>query len=139
MFTENDLLPLSALQHLLFRERQDPAVGFLHRDRPGRPSLALDLMEELRCYLADRLALSLINLQQVRASGFTRTESGGIVMDAETRKIVLTAYQKRKQEEILHPFLGEKTTVGLLPHLQAALLARFLRGDLDGYPPFLWK
>lgn len=117
----------------------DPAVGFLHRDRPGRPGLALDLMEELRPFLADRLALSLINLQQVRGAGFTRTESGGVVMDDATRKTVLTAYQKRKQEEILHPFLGEKATVGLLPHLQAALLARALRGDLDGYPPFLWK
>lgn len=117
----------------------DPAVGFLHRDRPGRPGLALDLMEELRCFFADRLALSLINLQQIRPSGFTRTKSGGVVMDSETRKAVLTAYQKRKQEEILHPFLGERTTVGLLPHLQAALLARTLRGDLDGYPPFLWK
>jgi CRISPR-associated protein Cas1 len=117
----------------------DPAVGYLHRDRPGRPSLALDLMEELRSFLADRLALSLINLQQVRPAGFTRNESGGVVMDDDTRKILLTAYQKRKQEEILHPFLGEKTTVGLLPYLQAALLARTLRGDLDGYPPFLWK
>lgn len=117
----------------------DPAVGFLHRDRPGRPSLALDLMEELRAYLADRLALSLINLQQIRPSGFKRLESGGVVMDDETRKAVLVAYQTRKQEEILHPFLGEKTTVGLLPHLQAALLARFLRGDLDGYPSFFWK
>jgi CRISPR-associated protein Cas1 len=117
----------------------DPAVGFLHRDRPGRPGLALDLMEELRCFLADRLALSLINLQQIRPSGFTRNESGGVVMDGDTRKTVLMGYQKRKQEEILHPFLGERTTVGLLPHLQAALLARTLRGDLDGYPPFLWK
>lgn len=117
----------------------DPAVGFLHRDRPGRPGLALDMMEELRAFLADRLALSLINLQQVRGSGFSRTETGGVVMDDATRKTVLTAYQKRKQEEILHPFLGEKTTVGMLPHLQAALLARTLRGDLDGYPPFLWK
>lgn len=117
----------------------DPAVGFLHRDRPGRPSLALDLMEELRPFLADRLALSLINLQQVRADGFSRSESGGVVMDEATRKVVLTAYQKRKQEEIHHPFLGEKTTVGLLPHLQAALFARCLRGDLDGYPPFFWK
>jgi CRISP-associated protein Cas1 len=117
----------------------DPAVGFLHRDRPGRASLALDLMEELRAFLADRLALSLINLQQIRADGFRTGESGGVVMDDETRKAVLVAYQKRKQEEIVHPFLGEKTTVGLLPHLQAALLARHLRGDLDGYPPFLWK
>lgn len=117
----------------------DPAVGFLHRDRPGRPSLALDLMEELRAYLADRLALSLINLQQVRPTGFRREESGGVVMDEDTRKVVLAAYQKRKQEEIVHPFLGEKTTVGLLPHLQAALLSRYLRGDLDAYPPFVWK
>jgi len=117
----------------------DPAVGFLHRDRPGRASLALDLMEELRAFLADRLVLSLINLQQIRAEGFRTDESGGVVMDGETRKAVLVAYQKRKQEEIVNPFLGDKTTVGLLPHLQAALLARHLRGDLDGYPPFLWK
>jgi CRISP-associated protein Cas1 len=117
----------------------DPAVGFLHRDRPGRPSLALDLMEELRAFLADRLALSLINLQQIRAADFEQKETGGVVLESEARKTVLTAYQKRKQEEITHPFLGEKTTVGLLPHLQAALLARHLRGDLDGYPPFLWK
>lgn len=117
----------------------DPAVGFLHRDRPGRPGLALDLMEELRAYLADRLALSLINLKQVQPAGFERTESGGIIMTDETRKTVLTAYQQRKNDEIVHPFLGEKTTVGLLPHLQAALLARTLRGDLDGYPPFFWK
>jgi CRISPR-associated protein Cas1 len=117
----------------------DPAVGFLHRDRPGRPGLALDLMEELRAYLADRLAVSLINLQQVRAAGFTRHETGGVEMDEETRKTVLTAYQRKKQEEIQHPFLNEKTTVGLLPHLQAALLARYLRKDLDAYPSFLWK
>jgi len=117
----------------------DPAVGFLHRERPGRPSLALDLMEEMRAYLADRLALSLVNLNQVRPAGFLLGESGGVTMDAETRKTVLTAYQKRKNEEIVHPFLGEKTTLGLLPHLQAALFARTLRGDLDGYPPFLWK
>lgn len=117
----------------------DPAVGFLHRDRPGRPGLALDLMEEFRVFLADRLALSLINRRQVQASGFQVAPSGGVRMDDDTRRTVLVAYQKRKQEEIRHPFLGETTTVGLLLHLQARLLARHLRGDLDGYPPFIWK
>jgi CRISPR-associated protein Cas1 len=117
----------------------DPAVGFLHRDRPGRPGLALDLMEEFRVFLADRLALSLINRKQVQASGFQVAPSGGVRMDDDTRRTVLVAFQKRKQEEIRHPFLGETTTVGLLLHLQARLLARHLRGDLDGYPPFIWK
>jgi CRISPR-associated protein Cas1 len=117
----------------------DPAVGFLHRDRPGRPSLALDLMEELRPFFADRLVLSLINRRQVDAKGFTVTESGAVRMSDAARKAVLVAYQKRKQESLQHPFIGEKTTVGLLPHLQARLLARHLRGDLDAYPPFIWK
>lgn len=115
----------------------DPAVGFLHRDRPGRPSLALDLMEELRPYLADRLALSLINKRQVRPQGFTREPGGAVWMDEGTRREVITAYQKRKDDEIVHPFLGDKTTVGMVPHLQALLLARTLRGDLDAYPPFV--
>jgi CRISPR-associated protein Cas1 len=117
----------------------DPAVGFLHRDRPGRPSLALDLMEELRPVFADRLVLSLINRRQLSASGFTASESGGVLMDDGTRKELLIAYQKRKQEEIQHPFLGEKIPIGLIPHAQALLLARHLRGDLDGYPPLLWR
>lgn len=117
----------------------DPAVGFLHRDRPGRPGLALDLMEELRPYLADRLALSLVNRQQVHGTGFARSETGAVMMDDATRKEVLIAYQKRKQEEIHHPFIDEKIAVGLLPYVQVLLLARHLRGDLDGYPPFLWK
>ena len=117
----------------------DPAVGYLHRDRPGRPGLALDLMEEFRPVLGDRLALSLVNRRQVNAKGFKRTETGAVSMDDDTRKTVLVAYQKRKQEEIQHPFLGEKVAVGLLPHLQAMLLARFLRGDLDGYPAYVWK
>lgn len=117
----------------------DPAVGFLHRDRPGRPSLALDLMEEFRPVLADRLALSLVNRQQVHAKGFRVTESGAVMMDDDTRKTVITTYQKRKQEELGHPFLGEKAPLGLLPHLQAMLLARCLRGDLDAYPPFFWR
>lgn len=117
----------------------DPAVGFLHRDRPGRPGLALDLMEEFRPFFADRLVLSLVNLRQLDASQFRFTESGAVLLDDEGRKTVLTAYQKRKQEELEHPFLGERTTVGLLPHLQALLFARHLRGDLDAYPPFLWR
>lgn len=117
----------------------DSQVGFLHRDRPGRPSLALDLMEELRAVLCDRLALSLINRQQVQPTGFTTTEVGGVTMNDATRKIVLTAYQKRKQEELIHPYLGEKVSLGLVVHLQARLLARFLRNDLEAYPPFIWK
>lgn len=117
----------------------DPAVGFLHRDRPGRPSLALDLMEEFRPVLADRLALSLVNRQQVQGRGFHTSESSAVMMDDDTRKTVLVAYQKRKQEEVHHPFLNEKASLGLLPHLQAMLLARHLRGDLDAYPPFFWR
>lgn len=117
----------------------DPAVGFLHRDRPGRPGLALDLMEELRPFLADRLVLSLVNRRQVAGSGFVRTESGAIHMDENTRKKVIQAYQKRKEDSIKHPFLDENVKVGLLPFVQASLLARHLRGDLDQYPPFLWR
>lgn len=117
----------------------DAAVGFLHRDRPGRPGLALDLMEEFRPWLADRVALSLINRQQVRATGFRVKESGGVEMDEATRKTVIAAFQQRKQATITHPFLGEEVSIGLLVHLQARLLARHLRGDLDAYPAFLAK
>lgn len=117
----------------------DPQVGFLHRDRPGRPGLALDLMEELRTTFADRLALTLINRRQVRAEGFETGETGGVVMDEATRKTVLVAYQEKKQTEIEHPFLGEKVTLGTLFHVQALLLARHLRGDLDAYPAFVAK
>ena len=117
----------------------DAAVGFLHRDRPGRPGLSLDLIEEFRAFIADRLALSLINRKQIQAKDFEVTESGATLLKEKPRKTVLTAYQKRKQDTITHPFLNEKTTVGLLIHLQARLLARYLRGDIDGYPPFLWR
>jgi len=117
----------------------DPAVGFLHRDRPGRPGLALDIMEEFRPFLADRLVLSLINLKQVQAKGFNRMDSSAVMMNDETRKIVLVAYQDRKREEINHPFIDEKVSIGILFHVQALLLARYLRGDIDGYPPFIWK
>ena len=117
----------------------DPAVGFLHRDRPGRPGLALDFMEEFRSFLADRLVLSLINLRKVQGKGFTKSETGAVTMNDETRKTVLVSYQERKQEEIFHPFIEEKVTIGILFHIQAMLMARYLRGDLDGYPPFIWK
>jgi CRISPR-associated protein Cas1 len=117
----------------------DPAVGFLHRDRPGRPGLALDVMEEFRPFIADRLVLSLINLQQVQDKAFKKAESGAVMMSEDARKTVLVTYQQRKQEEITHPFLGEKVMIGLLFYVQAVLMARFFRGDLDGYPPFIWK
>jgi CRISPR-associated protein Cas1 len=117
----------------------DPAVGFLHRDRPGRPGLALDLMEEFRPYIADRLTLSLINLQQVQDKAFNKMDSGAVVMNDDARKKVLVAYQERKQEELLHPFLDEKVMIGMLFHIQALLMARYVRGDMDGYPPFIWK
>jgi CRISP-associated protein Cas1 len=117
----------------------DPAVGFLHRDRPGRDGLALDLMEEFRAPFADRLALSLINRQQVRAQHFRIEENGAVLLTEDGRKEVLTAWQKRKQEEIEHPFLEEKLPIGLLLHAQALLLARHLRGDLDAYPPLEWR
>jgi len=117
----------------------DSQVGFLHRDRPGRPGMALDLMEEFRPFLADRMVLSLINRQQINAKDFTQRESGAVYLSDAGRKTFLTAWQERKQDTITHPFLNEKTTVGLLMHLQARLMARHLRGDLDIYPPFIWK
>jgi CRISPR-associated protein Cas1 len=117
----------------------DSYVGFLHRDRPGRRSLALDLLEEFRAPLADRFVLTLINTRQIDASGFTVKESGAVIMDDDTRRTVLSAWQKRKQEQISHPFLKEKIEWGLVPYTQSLLLARHLRGDLDEYPPFLWK
>ena len=117
----------------------DPAVGFLHRDRPGRPSLALDLMEELRPVLVDRLALSLVNRRQLRATDFETRDGGAVMMTDEARKTVLTAWQERKKEERLHPFLAEKVPFGLVPFVQAQMLARHLRGDLEAYPPWFWK
>jgi len=117
----------------------DPYVGFLHRDRPGRTSLALDMLEELRSVFVDRFVISLINLKQVKASGFKRGENGAVIMDEDTRKTVLAAWQSRKQEEILHPYLQEKLSWGMVPHAQSLLLSRAIRDDLDAYPPFLWK
>ncbi|MCX7846710.1 MAG: type I-C CRISPR-associated endonuclease Cas1c [bacterium] len=117
----------------------DPQVGYLHRDRPGRYGLALDLMEELRPILADRLALSLINLHQVHPDGFLTHETGAVSMNDQTRKQLIVAYQNRKRETLRHPFLNEEVELGLVPLIQAQLLARHLRGDLDAYPAFIWK
>ncbi|MFV0436908.1 MAG: type I-C CRISPR-associated endonuclease Cas1c [Desulfopila sp.] len=116
----------------------DPAVGYLHRDRPGRPGLALDMMEEFRP-MADRLALSLINLGQLSAKDFIVRETGAVWLKDGARKTLLVSYQKRKQDVLNHPFLEKKMPLGLLFYTQALLLSRFLRGDLDGYPPMLWR
>lgn len=117
----------------------DPYVGFLHKDRPGRISLALDLMEELRSVFADRFVISLVNKRIVSSKGFTVKESGAVIMDDETRKTVLSNWQSKKKEIITHPYLQEKVEWGIVPHVQALLLARFIRRDIDQYPPFLWK
>lgn len=117
----------------------DSYVGFLHRDRPGRASLALDLMEELRGVFADKFVLSLINKKMLDKSDFSEKENGAVLLTDEARKKFLTAWQAKKQDKITHPYLGEKISWGLVPHVQALLLARFLRHDLDEYPPFLWK
>lgn len=117
----------------------DPYVGFLHKDRPGRSSLALDLMEEFRAFLADRLALTLINRKQITGKDFINSGSGAVIMKEDARKTILSEWQKKKQDEIFHPYLEEKIKIGMIPHIQAQLLARHIRGDIDGYPPFLWK
>lgn len=117
----------------------DPSVGFLHVDRPGRPGLALDLMEEFRPLAADRLALALVNRQQVKPGGFTVRDGGAVEMTDATRRAVLAEYHKRKREELLHPLLNQKTTVGRMPFLQARILARHIRGDLPDYVPFVPK
>lgn len=117
----------------------DSYVGFLHTDRPGRISLALDMMEELRAVFADRFVISLINKRMVNGNGFEKQENGAVMMKDDTRKEILRNWQERKRDKITHPFLEETIEWGLVPHVQAMLLARFIRGDLDGYPPFLWK
>lgn len=117
----------------------DAYVGFLHRERPGRASLALDLMEELRVLFVDRFVITLINKRVINARGFIKRENGAVIMDDDTRRTILKTWQERKKEKITHPYLKEKVEWGLVPFVQAMLLARYLRGDLDGYPPFLWK
>jgi CRISPR-associated protein Cas1 len=117
----------------------DSYVGFLHRDRPGRASLALDLMEELRAVIADRFVLTAVNTRAVSSEDFTERENGGILMTDECRRKIISSWQEKKKEVITHPYLKEKIAWGLVPHVQALLLARHLRGDLDAYAPFLWK
>ena len=117
----------------------DPYIGYLHTEKPGRVSLALDLIEELRAPLADRFVLSLINKKVITRKNFKTKENGAVIMDDEARKRLLTEWQNRKKETITHPFLKEKIEWGMVPYVQAMLLARYLRGDLDGYPVFLWK
>ena len=117
----------------------DPCIGYMHAERPGRASLALDLMEELRPVLADRFVLSLINKRIITAKSFNKKENGAVLLNDTGRKIILSEWQKRKKEVIMHPYLQEKVEWGIVPYVQSMLLARYLRGDLDGYPPFLWK
>ncbi len=117
----------------------DPYVGFMHTERPGRVSLALDLIEELRPVLADRFVLTLINRKMVTGKDFTKKEDGAVLLSDRARKDLLTEWQNKKQEVITHPFLGEKVEWGMIPFVQAMLLARYLRGDLDEYPTFFWK
>jgi CRISPR-associated protein Cas1 len=117
----------------------DPAVGFLHVDRPGRPSLALDLVEEFRTLVADRLVVSLINLKQVQADGFETQPGGAVLMKDTARRTVLSALTQRKREEVTHPLSGQKVCIGLLPHVQARLMARHLRGDIEDYPALVLK
>lgn len=117
----------------------DAYVGFLHRDRPGRASLALDMIEDLRGVVADRFVLTLVNKKIMNKNDFYKKENGAVIMTDEARKKFLSEWQAKKQEKITHPYLGEKIPWGLVPHFQALLLARYLREDLDEYPPFLWK
>lgn len=117
----------------------DPYMGFMHADKPGRKSLALDLMEELRAPFADRFVISLINLKQIQKTDFDMSESGAVFLNEQGKKKFLAAWQKKKKDTITHPYLEEKIMWGLVPYYQALLLARSIRGDIDGYPPFMWK
>ena len=117
----------------------DPYVGFLHKDRPGRASLALDLMEEFRAVFCDRFVLTLINKKIIKDGHFITKENGAVILTEEGRKIYFQHWQERKNDKIKHPFLGETVEWGMLPYVQALLLARYIRGDIDAYPPFFWK
>jgi CRISPR-associated protein Cas1 len=117
----------------------DPAVGFLHRDRPGRPSLALDMMEEFRSVIAERLVLSLINRRQLNKKNFSKAANGAVTMNSDSIKTVIAEYQNRKKDNVYHPYIEENIPIGLLFFVQANLMARHIRGDIDGYPPFFWR
>lgn len=117
----------------------DPYVGFMHTDRPGRCSLALDLVEEFRAVMCDRFVLMLINKRIISPDHFEEREDSAVLLNDKGRKIFITQWQNRKKEEVTHPFLKEKVEWGLLPYTQALLLARYIRGDLDEYPPLMWK
>lgn len=117
----------------------DSYVGFLHRDRPGRQSLALDLMEELRPCMADRFVLTIVNNRMIRPEDFQIQDSGAVLLTDDGRRKFLKVWQERKRDTLTHPYLGEKMSWGMIPYVQALLLARYVRGDMDGYPPFLWK
>ena len=114
-------------------------MGFLHCEHPGRVSLALDLVEELRSVFADRFVLSMINRKMIKPSDFVQKENGAVLLNENGRKAVLNAWQNKKKEVIKHPFLNEKVEWGLVPYVQSLLLARYIRGDLDEYPVFMWK
>lgn len=133
------ILLSSSCQSALEMVGLDPYVGFMHTDRPGRPSLALDLVEELRSVFADRFVIKMINKRIITIKDFDVEESGAVRFKDEAKKRFLTEWQKRKMETIVHPFLNEKIEWGVVPYCQALLLARTIRGDLDGYPPFMWK
>ena len=132
------MLLTSQIQSAMETVGLDPAAGYLHTLRPGRPSFALDLIEELRAPLCDRFVISLFNRGQLSASDFEKNEEA-VYLNERGRRTLLSAWQRRKQEEIIHPFLGEKVQIGMIPYAQAMLFARVLRGDLDAYPPFVWR
>ena len=132
------MLLTSQIQSAMETVGLDPAAGYLHTLRPGRPSFALDLIEELRAPLCDRFVISLFNKGQLSASDFEKNEEA-VYLNERGRRTLLSAWQRRKQEEIIHPFLGEKVQIGMIPYAQAMLFARVLRGDLDAYPPFVWR
>ena len=132
------MLLTSQIQSAMETVGLDPAAGYLHTLRPGRPSFALDLIEELRAPLCDRFVISLFNKGQLSASDFEKNEEA-VYLNERGRRTLLSAWQRRKQEEIIHPFLGEKVQIGMIPYAQAMLFARVLRGDLDAYPPFAWR